>query len=385
MLYKNQNFPNYMHIIALENEPSSRRGGQELNLLEICRGLSKRGHTITLLYLKEGDLLKHYQEFCSQLVNVKTFMLDRHNINYTFNFLADIFRVTVTKNSVVYSNRYQDIFFGFVLSLLNNIPQVCYLQLPPPGGFGRPHTMALKRVKKFIAVSNKTKLDWINSGFKDERIDVVYNGADSAVFKPSKDFSLTRKEWNIPEGTRVISYVGRLDKEKGLETLLKAFAAIVKSGANAKLLIAGKPVSEGEEYKKSLEKLVTDLGIEKYVSFLGHVDNTTSVYQVSDITVLPSLWSEPFGRTVVESMTCGTPVVASRTGGIPEILTKEFQSGLFEAGDERNLADTLNRIINWRDKDRQLGERCREYVLSKFTLDKLVEGIEQVLLGVVKQ
>ena len=374
-----------MHIIALENEPSSRRGGQELNLLEICRGLSKRGHTITLLYLKEGDLLKHYQEFCSQLVNVKTFMLDRHNINYTFNFLADIFRVTVTKNSVVYSNRYQDIFFGFVLSLLNNIPQVCYLQLPPPGGFGRPHTMALKRVKKFIAVSNKTKLDWINSGFKDERIDVVYNGADSAVFKPSKDFSLTRKEWNIPEGTRVISYVGRLDKEKGLETLLKAFAAIVKSGANAKLLIAGKPVSEGEEYKKSLEKLVTDLGIEKYVSFLGHVDNTTSVYQVSDITVLPSLWSEPFGRTVVESMTCGTPVVASRTGGIPEILTKEFQSGLFEAGDERNLADTLNRIINWRDKDRQLGERCREYVLSKFTLDKLVEGIEQVLLGVVKQ
>ncbi|MBD1935710.1 MULTISPECIES: glycosyltransferase family 4 protein [Cyanophyceae] len=374
-----------MHIIALENEPSSRRGGQELNLLEICRGLSKRGHTITLLYLKEGDLLKHYEEFCSQLVNVKTFMLDRHNISYTFNFLADIFRVAVTKNSVVYSNRYQDIFFGFVLSLLNNIPQVCYLQLPPPGGFGRPHTMALKRVKKFIAVSNKTKLDWINSGFKDERIDVVYNGADSAVFKPSKDFSLTRKEWNIPEGTRVISYVGRLDKEKGLETLLKAFAAIVKSGANAKLLIAGKPVSQGEEYKKSLEKLVSDLGIEKYVSFLGHVNNTTSVYQVSDITVLPSLWSEPFGRTVVESMTCGTPVVASRTGGIPEILTKEFQSGLFEAGDERNLADTLNRIINWRDKDRQLGERCREYVLSKFTLDKLVEGIEQVLLGVVKQ
>jgi glycosyltransferase involved in cell wall biosynthesis len=59
--------------------------------------------------------------------------------------------------------------------------------------------------------------------------------------------------------------------------------------------------------------------------------------------------SEPFGRTIVESMACGTSVVGSRTGGIPEILIGEFQNGLFEPGNERDLADTLSRIMNWRD------------------------------------
>jgi glycosyltransferase involved in cell wall biosynthesis len=121
------------------------------------------------------------------------------------------------------------------------------------------------------------------------------------------------------------------------------------------------------------------------VDFLGYIANIVSIYQISDVTVLPSVWSEPFGRTIIESMACGTPVVASRTGGIPEILTGEFESSLFEPKDERDLADKLNTIMNWRDTNTQLGERCRNHVLSKFTLDKMVDGIERVLLKVVKQ
>ena len=109
------------------------------------------------------------------------------------------------------------------------------------------------------------------------------------------------------------------------------------------------------------------------------------MYQVSDVTVLPSLWSEPFGRTNIESMACGTPVVASRIGGITEILTGEFQAGLFEPGNEQDLADTLSRIISWREKDPDLGKRCRDHVLSNYTLDKMVDGIEKVLLKVVAQ
>jgi glycosyltransferase involved in cell wall biosynthesis len=375
-----------MHIIALEDEPSSLRGGQELNLLEICRGLSQRGHSISLIYLKEGNLLRQYQEFCNHVVKVDSFIIDKSQIAHIFNFLYGIWKISASRNSVVYSNHYQDIVFGYTLALFKNIPLVCYLQLPPPSKFGRLHALGLKGVKQFIAVSNQTKLDWVQSGFlNEEKIDVVYNGTNPEVFKPSRDFSITRKEWNIPEDIRVISYVGRLDKLKGLETLIKAFALLLKSGTSIRLLIAGKPVNQGEEYKRALEQLVTDLGIEQYVSFLGHVNDTTSLYQVSDITVLPSLWSEPFGRTIIESMACGTPVVASRTGGIPKILTGEFQSGLFEPGNERYLSDTLNQMINWRDKDPHLSGRCRKHVLSKFTLDEMVDGIEKSLLIVVKK
>lgn len=374
-----------MHIIALENHPSSLRGGQELFLLEACRGLARRGHNVSLLYVTEGNLLQEYQKFSTHIVKVDSFSLDRSKIARIFNFFADIWNIPTSQSSVVFSNRYHDTLFGSFLALSKNISHVSFLQLPPlEHGFPRPLAIGLKGVKRFIALSNQTKLDWVKSGFNEEKIDIVHGGTNPEIFKPTSDFSLIRKEWNIPESTKIISYVGRLDKEKGLETLIKAFALLKKSSLNAKLLIAGKPLSQGEEYKKSLEQLVIDLGLEQDVDFLGHVANTTSVYQVSDVAVLPSLWSEPFGRTNIESMACGTPVVASRTGGITEILTEEFQNGLFEPGNEQELADTLDRIVYWRDKDPTLGKRCRDHILSKFTLDTMVNGIEKVLLRVVK-
>jgi glycosyltransferase involved in cell wall biosynthesis len=274
---------------------------------------------------------------------------------------------------------------------------VCYFQIPPfTSSFLFEWRLALKRVKQFIAVSNQTKLDWVKLGIKSDNIGVVYNGTNTEKFRPPESFSRIRKEWNIPENTRVISYIGRLDRMKGVETLIKGFALLLKNDISAKLLIAGKPIAhvgkdgkecpeEGERYKQSLKQLSIDLGIDKYVDFLGHVTNTTSVYQVSDVTVLPSQWSEPFGRTIIESMACGTPVVASRIGGIPEILTGEFQEGLFEPGNERDLAERLNLIINWRDITPQLGERCREHILDKFSLEKMIDGIEKVLLNVIHQ
>jgi len=380
----NSKIVNFMHVIALEDEPSSLRGGQELNLLEICRGLSQRGHSISLLYVKAGNLIKQYQEFCSHVMKVDSYQFNRSRIAHTFNFLFYIWKTPSSKNSVIFSNHYNNVIFGSILSVSKNIPFVCYLQLPPIYGFSRPHAIGLKRVKQFITVSNQTKLDWVKRGFKQEKIDVVHNGTNLEVFKPANNFDAIRKEWNITDDIRIISYLGRLDKDKGLETLIKAFALLLKSGKVTRLLIAGKPVIQGEEYKKSLEQLVTDLGIEKYVRFLGHVANTTSVYQVSDVTVLPSQWSEPFGRTIIESMACGTPVVASRTGGIPEILTGEFQRGLFEPGNERDLANNLNLSMNWREKNPLLGERCCKHVFSKFTLDKMVDGIEKLLLKFVE-
>jgi glycosyltransferase involved in cell wall biosynthesis len=374
-----------MHIIALENHPSSLRGGQELFLLEACRGLARRGHNVSLLYVTEGNLLQEYQKFSTRIVKVDSFSLDRSKIARIFNFFADAWNTPTSQSSVVFSNRYHDTLFGSFLALSKNISHVSFLQLPPlEHGFPRPLAIGLKGVKRFIALSNQTKLDWVKSGFNEEKIDIVHGGTNPEIFKPTSDFSLIRKEWNISESTKIISYVGRLDKEKGLETLIKAFALLKKSSLNAKLLIAGKPLSQGEEYKTSLEQLVIDLGIEQDVDFLGHVANTTSVYQVSDVAVLPSLWSEPFGRTNIESMACGTPVVASRTGGITEILTEEFQNGLFEPGNEQELAETLDRIVYWRDKDPTLGKRCRDHILSNFTLDTMVDGIEKVLLRVIK-
>ena len=394
-----------MDIIVLEQYPSSRRGGQGIVLFEVCRVLAKRGHNISLLYTQEDNLLEQYQQFCTQVIKVSKFIISRPQD--IANFFVDIAKIrkaiATSENSIILCNEIPNVAFGSVLAASKNIPLIGYLHYTPDPPLwmiwsknkglqrlksflvGFLHKLqlniAIKRVNRFIAVSQQTKLNWIDSSNYDLQniIDIVYNGIDLETYKPTTDLSAIRKEWQIPENIRIISYVGRLDKEKGLETLIKAFALLLKTGVECQLIIAGKPVSQDEDYQKSLEQLSIDLGIENYVKFIGHVSNPYSIYQMSDITVLPSRWAEPFGRVIIESMACGTPVVASRIGGIPEILTGEFEKLLFEPENELKLSKTLSKVIDWREKEPELSHKCRQHISSKFSLGKTVDGIEQVL------
>jgi glycosyltransferase involved in cell wall biosynthesis len=396
-----------MHIIALEYEPTSLRGGQQLSFLDVCRSLSERGHSISLLYLRDGNLLEEYQRFCAEIVKVNGYLLDRRKLaTSVLNLLTDIRKISAHRDSIVYSNQLVDTFFGYTLAFAKNVPLVCHLRQPasrlPVSRSGisqrtksQPFQfqkfIGRKGVNRFITISNQTKREWIASGVGEKKIEVVYNGINPGKFKPPTNLAKLREEWHIHENTQIISYAGRLDTEKGIETLIKAFALLVrKNDISVRLLIAGKPLihsnpEAGERYKESLNQLITHLGIEQQVSFLGHLTNVMPLYQVSDVTVLPSLWSEPFGRTIIESMACETPVVASRVGGIPEILTGEFASGLFEPGNEEDLCETLSQKMDWRDADPQLGRRCRTHVQQNFNIDKTIAGIENVLLKVVKR
>lgn len=382
-----------MHIIVLENQPTAARGGQHLSLLDVCWGLSQRGHTISLLYEQAGDLQEQYQQFCLQTLLVKGYTI--HNKTDIYPLIAEVWRlkwqIPDSKDSVVYINQYHDSLFGSALALAKQIPLVCHLRQAAPPKLPGQWRLGLKGAKRFIAVSAQTKHDWVmKNSLPSEKIDVIYNAINTKVFQPHPNLAQLRQEWQIPVATKVILYVGRIDRAKGLETLIKALALLQQSSdVPTKLLIAGKPVSHqspeaGMKYKESLKVLLAELGIEKLVVFLGHITNTVPLYQVSDVTVLPSINSEPFGRTIIESMACGTPAIASQVGGIPEILTGELQQQLFAPGNEMALATTLKQMLHWRSQAPQLGKQCREHVLTNFSMDKMVDGIEQVLLNVVK-
>jgi glycosyltransferase involved in cell wall biosynthesis len=98
-----------------------------------------------------------------------------------------------------------------------------------------------------------------------------------------------------------------------------------------------------------------------------------------------SIWAEPFARVILESMSCGTPLVGSRTGGTIEALTGEFERRLFTPGDEQDLAKRLSETINWRQDDPQLGAKYREHILKNFSLEKLVDNFEVSLVKIAKK
>lgn len=385
-----------MHIIALEDEPTSLRGGQELNLFEICCSLAQRGHRISLIYGKEGNLLEQYRQFSDHTIKVDRYGFDRRRIANVIGFLPSLLKlptIPVQADSLVFSNSCHPAFFAYLLSTYRKLPLICYIQTPSLN-FNQQKRIGLNGVRQFITVSEQMKRYWTTLGYAESKVAVVHNGTSLETFQPSQDVSKIHEGWNIPEKTKVVAYVGRLDTEKGLDILIQAFALLLKKDQKIKLLIAGKSIMSinldadqknangGKNYQQILEELVAKLGLEKHVIFLGHVIDTASIYQGSDVTVVPSRWPEPFGRVVIESMACGTPVIASRIGGIPEILTGEFQAHLVESGNEQELAETLQTVLSWRERDPTLGERCRQHVLNQFSREKMVDGIEKVALKV---
>ena len=380
-----------MHIIVLEDKPSSSRGGAEISMFDLSRRLSQRGHNVSLVYLQEGDLVEQYQNFCLHTIKVNSFHPKKGIINI-FKFLADVLKVNKERNSIIYCNGYRYTIFGFSLAFIRGLPLICHLRLPPkylPKPPKRQYPKLLSsfknvNVKQFITVSNKTKLDWVNDGFRKEKIQVVYNGINPDEFKPLRSNCSAREQLNIDKNMKVIAYIGRISREKGIEILIKAFALIIKDGINAKLLIAGKPFGKTAEiYILFLKNLIADLGIEKQIVFWGHTNNPVSIYQLSDLTVVPSLWSEPFGKVVIESMACGVPALASSVGGIPEILTGKFQSLLFEPGNVQNLAQLIHQTLDWKKDRPELGIECREHIINNFDIKQTVSKVEKILLNTV--
>ena len=350
-------------------------------MLDVCKGLKAKGHAVILLYVTPGDLLPEYQKICKHILRIHGYSIKKNSPVSYIQFFWDIIKVPVYKNSIVYSNQYHDSLFGSAFSLLRRVPFVCHLRLRPPDPICVQWRLGLKGAKRFIVISNHTKSEWLHRGIPLDKTDLVYNGFDTKQLCPAKNLSLVRKERNRDENEHIISYVGRIDDDKGIETLIEALALLKQKGVILKLLIAGKPLchpspADGEKYQKSLSDLSRRLGVDSNVEFLGHVSNPIQLYQMSDLTVLPTTISEAFGRVLAESMACGTPVLASHVGGIPEVLSGEFKMCLFEPGDSQDLAKKITSYMDWRKNDPELGQRCRRHIEENFNLKKMIAGVE---------
>ena len=144
-------------------------------------------------------------------------------------------------------------------------------------------------------------------------IEVIPPGVDTNLFRPS-DTGMSRQKLNLPD-RRTILYVGRIEPLKGLDILLRA-VALLSEGPGANLLIVGGSPERDAELER-LNTLADDLDISDIVTFTGSVDQEQlpNFYNAADVFVLPS-WYESFGLAALEAMSCGTPVVVSRVGGL---------------------------------------------------------------------
>ncbi len=178
-----------------------------------------------------------------------------------------------------------------------------------------------------------------------------------------------------------VLFVGRLASNKGLVELLEAFAALARDDATAQLVLVG----EDGGMRASLEVRSRGLGLEGRVRFLGHLADEAllaAAYRDARCTVLPSEY-EAFGLVLLESLAQGTPVIASRVGGIPEFIDDERTGLLVPPGDVPALSAALVRLWNDPALARRLGRHGRTEVVPRYTWDRLVDRLEAVYREVV--
>jgi glycosyltransferase involved in cell wall biosynthesis len=139
-----------------------------------------------------------------------------------------------------------------------------------------------------------------------------------------------------------ILYAGRLEKLKGVQNLILALPLIRAHVPHAQLVIAG-----AGTYEPELRRLASDLSLEEHIIWRGHVDSATlhSLYAMSAVVAVPSIWPEPFGKVGIEAMGVGRAVVASNVGGISEWLTDSVTGYLVPPNDSTLLANALVRIL----------------------------------------
>lgn len=205
-------------------------------------------------------------------------------------------------------------------------------------------------------------------GFRKKRAQVRHLGVDPRLFC-KKDASSLRRRLGL-EGVFVIGFVGRMDSQKGLDTLVRAFARL--SSPAALLLLAGRG-----SYWTKLKTLIADLGIAPKVQLVPWVTSSEvpDYMNCFDILVLPSRTlpnlKEQFGRVLVEAMACETCVIGSDSGDIPNVIG---DSGLvFHENDDRELARYIEMLIGDSSLREFLGSRGRTRVIEKFSYAKIAK------------
>ena len=345
---------------VLHIDPERGWGGGESQVLGLLNYLSRRGHQNHLLGHPEGPLFRE-----ARGSGVGAFPLTVRN---------DIdFRPVFSLKRLIRKERYDIVHFhtkrahALCLWLGRIDPGIRYvvtrrMDYPVKKNWYNDY-LYNRQVDGVVAISRKIADLLVEGGVRSEKIRLIHSGIDPAPFE-KRDASAA------DAGPMVIGTVAVLEERKGHRFLLEAAALLKQQGHRLKYRLAG----EGSE-RRRLRQLVLEKGLQEDVEFTGFVSDIPAFLSAIDIFVLPSLY-EGLGVAVLEAMAAGKAVVATRAGGLPELVDDTITGVLVPQQDSRALARAIETLILQMALVRRMGARGRERVLRHFTMEQMAKKNE---------
>ena len=239
--------------------------------------------------------------------------------------------------------------------------------------YRRVDLLVLRRFPCIVAVSDSLRQELIAARLSPDRICVIPNAIDVARFaEGAVDRAAEWRRRAAEPGAPVILTVGRLYRQKGLEYFVQAAAQIHHEVPQARFWIAGEGVHRGQ-----LEAQIQSLGLEGVVTLLGGQRDIAAIMAASDVFVMPSL-GEGFGYVLLEAMALAKPVVATRVGGMPEIVRDGETGWLVPPRQPAAIATAVLKILNDPDLGARFGAQGRKLVASRFGATQVAAQMAQV-------
>jgi phosphatidylinositol alpha-1,6-mannosyltransferase len=220
-----------------------------------------------------------------------------------------------------------------------------------------------------------------------DRAAVIPPGVYSERFSKRTDIAADKRAWSI-EGKKIILFVGRLAKRKGVKEFIEnSFVNVVREIPEAVFLIAGdnptESLTQRDDVASEINAVVSRLGLEKHVRLLGLIsdEDVIKLYQACDLVVLPALDMkddvEGFGIVALEAAAAGKPVVATRAGGIPDAVEDGKSGVLIDSGDYTGLTEVVELLLKNIELSSSLGKYGRCRVDKEFSWHHVVDLYER--------
>ncbi len=272
------------------------------------------------------------------------------------------------RHDVIHAHLSRATYIALTASLFTGIPLVVSVHVYTKEPIFR---FVAHRPNRIVAVSNYIRGVLNARGISDRYIDVVYNGTNFADVIYDEPMEV-RREFEIPSDRTLVGLVGKVVREKGHMLALEALTELLADEPKTHLLFVGKT---NGEFTDELERRSEGLGVRRHVTFTGERSDLPRLIDSMSFSILPSKM-ESFGLAVIESMARGKPVVASRVGGLCEVI-QDYETGLLVDLTPKALGHGMRYMLGNDGERVRMGNNARKVIQAKFSTPLMVERIEQ--------
>lgn len=303
------------------------------------------------------------------------------SIRYTFR-LARLLKARGA--DILHTNSLKADLLGGVAARMARIPVIWHVRDRIaddylPGFAARAFRLCCRVMPDYIIANSHATMATLSTGTA-VRAAVVHSGSTNRQLKVVhdgiSDFGLSPRL--LETMTPIIGLVGRISPWKGQHIFIEAASEVIRRYPGAEFQIIGSAMFGEEDYEAELAKQVETLGLKKNIHFLGFCEDVFDRINSLDILVHASTVGEPFGQVVVEGMVAGKPVVATRGGGVPEIVVDGETGYLVPMDNAPAMAEALIKLLSNPEAAHRMGLRGRARVLQHFTIDITTHKIQDI-------